>query len=114
MEKQAIMAVDTKKQSTAVEVFDKYYDKLAMTMELSCNRVASSAFAAKLIDSQLMNKVVVKDTISQQEGTLHLLLYIGQKMEREPEQAEYIMKEFLAILNKELAYRHLVKKIGKS
>ena len=60
MEKQAVMAVDTKKQSTAVEVFDKYYDKLATTMELSCNSVASSAYAAKLIDRQLMTKWLSK------------------------------------------------------
>ena len=32
-------------------------------------------------------------------------------MEREPEQAESIMEEFIAILDKELAYRHLVEKI---
>ena len=109
-----MMAVDTKKQSTAVEVFDKYYDKLAMTMELSYNSVASSAYTANLIDRQLMTKVVVKDTNSQQVGTLYLLLYIGGKMETEPEQAESIMEKFIAILDQEHAYRHLAEKISKS
>ena len=44
---------------------------------------ASCAYAAKLIDVQAVD-VDVKDTNSQKEGTLYLLLHIGQKMETEP------------------------------
>ena len=60
-----------------------------------------------------MNKVIVKDSVSQQEGTLYLLLHIGMKMGSEPEQAKTIMNQFMAILAKEAAYRHLVERIGE-
>ena len=91
----------TKKRSTAEEVFDDSFDNLAVMLELSCNSVASSAYAARLIGCQLMNTVIVKNSASQQEGTLYLLLHIGMKMRSEPERAKTIMDQFMAILAKD-------------
>ena len=98
---------------TAEKVFSRSFDMLEMQLELSCSSVASTAYSAELIGETLMDNVLDKVPMSQQDRTLYLLRNIGKKLRKDPEEAKGYMDEFMLILASEPSYQHLVQRIGE-
>lgn len=101
-------------QSTAAEAFSSCRHMLEIQLELSVNKVASSAFSAGLIDNQLVTSVVRKQHMTQLERTLYLLLDIRSQMLQKPEKVSAIMEKFIKILEKEMVYEYLVTRISEN
>ena len=85
---------------------------LESLLVLSVNNVAASAFAAGLIDRQLLDSVIERQHMTRLDRTLHLLSRIQSKM-RHPEEASVVMKEFIGILEEDVPYQWLVARISE-
>ena len=102
-------------KATAEKVFSMSIEMLEMQLELSCSSVASSAYSAELIGEALMDDVLDKVPMSQQDRTLYLLRNIGKKLRRaaDPAEAKGYMDVFMLIVASEASFRHLVERIGE-
>ena len=110
---QAMAADQSMEQETAEKVFSRSIEMLEMQLELSCSSVASSAYSAGLIGEALMDDVLDKVPVSQQDRTLYLLRNIGKKLRTDPAEAKGYMDVFIKIVASEASFRHLVDKIGE-
>ena len=110
---QEVKMEDAASQEIAEKVFERSIDMLEMQLELSCSSVASSAYSAELINDALMDDVLDKTPMSQQDRTLYLLRNIGKKLRGDSAEAKVVMDTFMSIVASEVAFQHLAKRIGQ-
>ena len=104
-----------KRQMSESTVFQEHLPDLALLLENSLCLLAQELWSADFIDDVFYNHITRRDlAMPEQERNMNMIFSIYDKMKNQPATAEKLMKNFLSILQKEVAWRSVYSDIGKS